>query len=91
LAALWSYEGGLMVVLKAIGRTTEPFRSLLAAVGRVMGGSWEPFGSHLGATWRHFGGTLELLWRYFGVQRAFLKGCIEILKNLQICCKVLQK
>ena len=80
-----------MVVLKALGRTSEVFKSLSGAVGRLLGGSWEVLGRLLGATWRHFGGTLDLLWRYFGVQRAFLKRCAEILENIQFCCKVLQK
>ena len=55
---------------------TPPRRGL----GRLLGGSWE----YLGDIWRLFGS-------YVGARRAYSKRLIEILKNLEKHCKVLQK
>jgi len=44
-----------MVVLKALGRTSEVLRSLLGALGRLLGAIWEALGGH----WSYFGDILE--------------------------------
>ena len=68
------------MILEAPTRISEALGTLLEPLGRVLGGSWEA----LGGVWELFG-------RYVGAWRVHLKRIIEILKNHQKQCKVLQK
>ena len=57
----------------------------------ALGASWKVPGGVLGGCWEHVGGLLELFWTWFGAWKASSKRFAEILKNLEKCCKVLQK
>ena len=70
----------------------------LGASWSALGASWEGLGRILGASWERLGSILEviwcvweLFWRYFGAWEAYLMRFVEILKNHEKPCKVLQK
>ena len=63
----------------------------LGASWSGLGASWKGLGSLLGGSWTHFGGIWEPSGDYFGVWEASSKGFVEILKNHEKHCKVLQK
>ena len=62
-------------------------KRILEVLGKVLG----PLGRVLGGSWGYFGDIWELFGSYVGAWRAYFKRLIEILKNHQKQCKVLQK
>ena len=63
----------------------------LGASWSALGASSKGLGSLLGASEEHFGGILELFGDDFGAWTADSKRFVNILKNLEKRCKVLQK
>ena len=63
----------------------------LTASWSAPGASWRDLGRLLGGSWEYFGGILGLFGSYFGGWEASLKRFVEILKNHEKPCKVLQK
>ena len=66
-------------------------RTHLGVSWSALGASWKGLGRLLGSSWGHLGDIWELFGRYVGAWRVYLKRIIEILKNHQKQCKVLQK
>ena len=80
LTLLGRLRGVILIILEAPKRILETLGTLLGSLGRSSGGSW-----------RYFGDIWELFGSYVGAWRAHFKRLIEILKNHQKQCKVLQK
>ena len=72
--------GVIWVILGVVGRLLRPLGTLLGPLGWILGGSW-----------KYFEGILVLFGSYFGGWEASLKRFVEILKNHEKTCKVLQK
>ena len=95
LGASWEPLGSL---LESLGRVLGVSWESFGVSWRDLGGSWSDLGSSwgrlgslLGGSWEHFGGILRQFGGNFGAWKLSLKRFIEILKNLQKPCKVLQK
>ena len=105
LGASWEALGGSWELLEHLGSLLEApdgseERLLVVLEGswKHLGASWsalgdllEALGGLLGASWSHFRSIWRLFGRYFGAWKASSTRFVEIMKNHQKHCKVLQK